>query len=604
MKKILGRIRRFLILFLILVLVGCTLPFGQTVYEPEIIAPTGEPGSPTEEPVIVTEESVTPTEEPVAFSEPEAGTPMLWTDRSYVVYVPAGEFGMGKNETETSDHNPLHTITLGGFWIHQAEVTNSMYAICVNLGICSPPTIETGKPNWFSDPEYANAPVVGVNWNQAGTYCEWIDARLPTEAEWEKAARGTNGDPYPWGEEAPTCSLLNFEDCLPSPAPETIRSYPLGASPYMLADMAGNVFEWVFDWYADDYYSSSPISNPTGPTTGEKRVVRGSSYLTPAEELNIALRSSLEPEKQRSDLGFRCVLNGEATTTETPNTPYCELLSFDLIIPIKQWPEQQPGVPPNFKVQAYCIQRLEEPQFGTASIWLDPTVDPNFVTFSSPQGSLNCFPDIIDPLKFNCSGFALQPGNMVTITVCNESVPVPAAVAPICPIFYHFDMTTNLCTYGVPQLVQCMPPDMVIPGYGCLPPPQDGECPAGSYVATYLNNPVCIPAGGPKCQGQFCPATCPPGLVFNEGNYCCDYPVDMQPTCPPGYSYNATTKTCQPATQIQPACTTITTLVPLCPTRVPRVGCWIRSMASTGAPSKTCVYPCPVGVANEGPCNP
>jgi formylglycine-generating enzyme required for sulfatase activity len=553
MKNNLRFITGLLALILALLLVACNLKSGQPTTEPATTIPTGEPITPTDETV---------GEEPVVLAEPEAGTLMLWTDSSYVVYVPAGEFIMGRDETTVSDHAPAHSITLGGFWIHQAEVTNAMYALCVNLGICTPPTHETSEPNWYTDPEYANAPVVGVDWNQAGTYCEWVDARLPTEAEWEKAARGTDGATYPWGEDEPACSLLNFEDCLALPAPEIIRTYPMGASPYKLADMAGNVFEWVSDRYADDYYSSSPSSNPTGPVTGEERVVRGSSYLTPTNELDIPLRNFLDPAQESADLGFRCVLTGEAID-DTPTTPACTTLGFDLIVSAHQWPVQVPVPPPALALEFYCILDGQNNQYGTASIWLDQSVDPGTVLISSPNGNLTCNQDAIDLQKFNCGGPALKPGQPATISVCNIP-PMQALVQPTCPVFYHFNTTTNKCQYGIPNPVICLAPDVVIFGYGCLPAPQNGECPVGSYSAEYDNKPVCVPAGGPECQGQLCPAACPAGLVFNEGDFCCDYPTDVEPICPPGFTYDETWKFCLPDAPIQAGCTNITSTVPTC----------------------------------------
>ena len=134
----------------------------------------------------------------------------------------------------------------------------------------------------------------------------------------------------------------------------------------------------------------------------------------------------------------------------------------------------------------------------------------------------------------------------MTISVCNAPVPAPALPVPTCPIFYHLDAASNLCQYGIPQPVVCAAPDVVIFGYGCLPAPQNGECPVDSYLGTYQGNPVCIPASGPQCQGQLCPAACPAGLVFNEGNFCCDYPVDVAPICPTCYSYDETPKECMP----------------------------------------------------------
>jgi formylglycine-generating enzyme required for sulfatase activity len=562
MMKSLQNLPGVLLLILIVLLAACNLQTGQQVAGPVTVVATGNPISPGNGTTTQTEQTASPTEQAVVFGDPEAGTAMLWMDSSYVVYVPASEFVMGKDETETKDHSPAHPVSLDGFWIQQAEVTNAMYALCVSLGVCTPPIQETGQPNWYSDPKFANAPVVSVDWNQAGNYCDWIEARLPTEAEWEKAARGTEGATYPWGETEPTCNLLNFKDCLATPAPEIIRTYPKGASPYKLADMAGNVFEWVFDRFAGDYYSTSPASNPTGPSTGEERVVRGSSYLTPAEDLGIYLRSSLKPELERSDLGFRCVLTGEAIA-KPPTAPVCTLLPYNLFVMESQWQDQPTNNAPAVNLQTYCKLDNQNNQYGTAIITLEQGTDPGSIVISSPQGSLNCNQDPNDPLKFNCAGSALKPGKEVMISVCSVPMAQPV-INPTCPVFYHFDAATNLCQYGVPIPVACADPDVVIFGYGCLPAPQNGECPVGSYSALYNNNPVCIPAGGPKCQGLLCPAACPAGLVFNEGNFCCDYPTDVKPTCPPDYLYDVTMKICVPDHPIQAGCTNIITTVETC----------------------------------------
>jgi formylglycine-generating enzyme required for sulfatase activity len=281
---------------------------------------TSEPTSPpvgTEPPIVI---------DPIVY-QPDVGSIVPWVDMSYVVYVPPGDFIMGQDETEPSDHSPAHTVDLDGFWIHQTEVTNRMYAQCVALGICTTPYHEPGKPFWYANPAFADSPVVGVSWVQAETYCEWIDGRLPTEAEWEKAARGTEGDPYPWGSEEPACNLLNYDgDCFLPAQPVDVRSYYAGASPFELADTAGNVSEWVYDWYDEAYYSASPSSNPTGPSQGDLRVVRGSNYGSPAEDVPIYLRSAIDPAEQHSEMGFRCVLSGE--TVANPPPPACELPIF------------------------------------------------------------------------------------------------------------------------------------------------------------------------------------------------------------------------------------------------------------------------------------
>src|SRR5690606_19387879 len=143
----------------------------------------------------------------------------------------------------------IHTVYLDAYWIDQTEVTNALFAKCVEDGDCTPPvqSVSSAGLPYYGNPRYDNFPVMRVNWYQANAYCQWADRRLPTEAEWEKAARGTDGRTYPWGNETLNSNLLNHNYSVGDTT--EVGSYPAGASVYGALDMAGNVGEWVNDWY-------------------------------------------------------------------------------------------------------------------------------------------------------------------------------------------------------------------------------------------------------------------------------------------------------------------------------------------------------------------
>lgn len=226
-------------------------------------------------------------------------------DGAVMVYVPEGEFLMGSEDEKAASHEkPEHLVYLDAFWIYQHEVTNDEYRQCVVNGGCTQPEHTTE----YVDQNYYNHPVRYVSWFGAQTYCNWAGGRLPTEAEWEKAARGTDGRNYPWGNESPECTLALYGGCKSSEQrPKPVGSYPLGASPYGVLDMAGNVWEWVADWYSDDYYNYSPNKNPAGPPSGEFRVIRGGSWFPNSSFLRVSARYWDNEGGGYHGPGFRCV---------------------------------------------------------------------------------------------------------------------------------------------------------------------------------------------------------------------------------------------------------------------------------------------------------
>ena len=244
----------------------------------------------------------TPTKAPTITPTPKptlgVGSVMInEKDGAELVYVPAGEFLMGSEDRYAwGDEAPEHTVYLDAYWIYKHEVTNAQYRQCIEEGVCN------GSLSRYSENDY---PAVYISWYQAVDYCEWAGGRLPTEAEWEKAARGEDGGTYPWGEAGPNCSLAQYGSCLGETVP--IGSNPDGASPYGALDMAGNAWEWVADWYDAGYYQNSPAENPTGPVSGTYRVLRGGSWSINERLLRASVRIRSNPDDSYNDIGFRCL---------------------------------------------------------------------------------------------------------------------------------------------------------------------------------------------------------------------------------------------------------------------------------------------------------
>ena len=276
------------------------------------IASTEVAASPTPETVLPT---ITPTEEVVTMR-------VSSIDGMPQVYIPAGTFHMGGYDVRAApDEFPAHDVTLDAFWMDQLEVTNAMFMLCVRAGACEPPqNLGTSrKAEYFNNPEFNDYPVVYVTWGQAKAYCEWAGRSLPTEAEWERAARGDDMRTFPWGEDKADYRFANYNMLVTDTS--RVGSYPLGASPFGVLDMAGNVAEWTNDFYRGNYYAVSDLVNPTGPPAGSNffRVVRGGSLGDAEINIRVSKRSSVLGSDLRAPkgsgeylgqfsprIGFRC----------------------------------------------------------------------------------------------------------------------------------------------------------------------------------------------------------------------------------------------------------------------------------------------------------
>ena len=233
-----------------------------------------------------------------------------------MIKISAGTFQMGCNAGAPGcsvDAQPLHTVYLSAYAIDKYEVTNALYQRCVRDGGCVKPYSSSSatRDDYYGNPAFADYPVIKVNWSQAAAFCAWAGKRLPTEAEWEKAARGsTDTRTYPWGDSKPSCSKLNYAaEATGACVGDTnaVGSYVAGASPYGVMDMAGNAWEWVNDWWQVDYYSQSPAKDPPGPFSGLSRVIRGGAWNHISDwNVRVATRGYTNADFWVMNLGFRC----------------------------------------------------------------------------------------------------------------------------------------------------------------------------------------------------------------------------------------------------------------------------------------------------------
>jgi eukaryotic-like serine/threonine-protein kinase len=229
----------------------------------------------------------------------------LCVANSEEVAVAGGTFEMG---APTGTEFPAHSVTVSDFTIDRTEITNERYQACVEAGCCDPPSYDgsySAREPYFGNDEYDRFPVIFITWDQALEYCEGLGKRLPTEAQWEFAARGEDARPFPWGTDPPSRSRANYDNAIDGDT-AAVGTYDDGATPLGLVDMAGNVWEWVADWYSASYYDDSPSTDPPGPASGVARVARGGSFGSTEAQLYSFYRANFLPTETYSNVGFRC----------------------------------------------------------------------------------------------------------------------------------------------------------------------------------------------------------------------------------------------------------------------------------------------------------
>ncbi len=497
----------------------------------------------------------------------------LPSDDSELIYVPAGDFVMGSpfmSPNAEADEYPSHTVYLDGFWIHKNEVKNEKYAQCVLEGPCTAPIIaaENFSTHPYNDHFKSNYPVTNVTWEQAATYCEWINGRLPTEAEWEKTARGTQQSIYPWGGFEPHCGFADIAGC--EEGPTAIGARPHGQSPYEALDMAGNVREWVHDWYGPDYYHISTYHNPPGPREGENRLARGGGWQDIAADVRTANRFELNPNTAKPDLGFRCVVLNETA-------PMCQLSYQPLCAPASQGsPSFQSGLPgrncvpdagldpEKIAVQFSCVDasvqqmnvNLRSELTGTEEIKL------NNLKYSCETNQ--AYPD-----RLFCEGPSANQGKINTVTICRGGCePNP------CPANFYYDEKQETCLPpSGSNGIDCGQGSFFDAGTNTCQPfdPKGGE---GGYG-------ICAPGFSMDSNGERCfpdignetNQDCPEGTFFDASSERC---VAIGADCTLGFYFDPYTAQCQPTTFSNLSCQTGSYFNPLLNCCVPygnEIGC-------------------------------
>jgi hypothetical protein len=448
----------------------------------------------------------------------EVGSKFAYIDGSILAAVPGGPFVMGYSSFGDSAE---HEVNLSDFWIYSTEVTNQQYALCVNAGKCTAPDPED-NPN-YGNYRFVSYPVTGVNHTQATDYCAFVNGRLPTEAEWEKAARGPESNLFPWGNEGPVCDLLNFNFCKGKAV--NVKSYPDGVSYYGVFDMAGNIREWVGDWYKNDYFSESPSDDPLGPELGSKRSVRSSSFADSADFAISAHRFSLSPGDALPDLGFRCVVGDPSFFA-----PLCTQLAYIGTGPTGEEADCQPDV--------YC----NDVGVSVAQLQCSPG-DPS--AYSIVSFSVDA-PPYADHTK-NAPGCVAGPGAMQF--TCQSGVAgSPATISgqcydtascdPVCPA--HYNLVGDTCQWDGTGTIggECIAGMTYDPVNQCCAATPGSAvdfavCPAGSHPM----GGICVPDLAPVADSDSAPITfdsCNPPQTGDDDGPC---PPGQTEVCvgPPGY---------------------------------------------------------------------
>ena len=241
--------------------------------------------------------------------DPQAGVVVVNPrDGMKLIYIPAGTVRLGasvKYRTAKNNISNHPTVEMDSFWIDQTQVTNAMYARCVKAGACHKAIRSAINPHYY-DPRYANHPVVYVTWFDSVNYCKWAGGQLPTEAQWERAARGGGSRFYPWDDNTLISKAANVGNLNKTTVP--VGSYPNGASQYGALDMGGNVREWVRDWFAESYTLKLPYENPVGPDSGKLRLLKGASWHDSVKSALIDSHFAHLPQSAGNNRGFRCVV--------------------------------------------------------------------------------------------------------------------------------------------------------------------------------------------------------------------------------------------------------------------------------------------------------